>query len=171
MWDRSVFTQYSYYHDFFCLWPASRICDCHSHVWVRYINTTKITVWCMSLIWIHMTYFSVCTICISEHYRDVFTYIPTPGQKVSAILWNITITVLLKSQVRRVIFYLMYDIFTSQNTETQYIVIIMSYRARVSELQVVSRYYPIFSSFYTVSSYFLVNSTTYQKVSAISWKY
>ena len=44
LWDCSVFTQYSYYCDLFCLGPASHICDCHFHMWVRYIDTTKITV-------------------------------------------------------------------------------------------------------------------------------
>ena len=50
VWDRSVFTQYSYYCDFSCSGPASRLSDCHCHRWVRYIDTTKITVWCMSLL-------------------------------------------------------------------------------------------------------------------------
>ena len=48
VWDSSVCTQYSYYHDFFCLGPALHHCNHHRHVWVRYIVTTKITVWCMS---------------------------------------------------------------------------------------------------------------------------
>ena len=85
--------QYSYYRDFFCLGPASRLRDRHRHVWVRYIDTTKITVWCMSSILIHTTYFSVYTIWSSELYRAIVSYITTPGQQVSAILWNITITV------------------------------------------------------------------------------
>ena len=47
------------------------------------------------------------------------------------ILWNITITVLLKSQVHCVTYYfvLMHEIFTSQNTETHYTVIIFLYQA------------------------------------------
>ena len=50
-------------------------------------------------------------------------------EQVSAILWNITITVWLKSQVRHVTYYfvLMYEISTPQNIETYYIVIILSY--------------------------------------------
>ena len=48
MWERSVFIQYSCYRDFFCSGPASRLRNCHCHVWVRYIDTTKITVACMS---------------------------------------------------------------------------------------------------------------------------
>ena len=142
VWDRSVFTQYSYYRDFFCSGPASRLHYQHRHGWVRYIDTTEITVWCMSLILIHMTYFSVYTIFNSEHYRKIVSYIPTPSQRVSAIFWNITITLWLKSQVRRVhyYFYLMHEIITSQNTEIHYTVIILSYRARPSEPQVVSRY-------------------------------
>ena len=48
VWYISVFTQYSYYRDFFCLWPASRLHNQHCHVWVRYIHTTNITVACMS---------------------------------------------------------------------------------------------------------------------------
>ena len=46
VWFRSVFTQYSYYCDFFYSGPASRICDSHWHRWVRYIGTTNITAWC-----------------------------------------------------------------------------------------------------------------------------
>ena len=48
MWDCSVFSQYSYYCDFSCLGLASNFCDHCNHGWVRYIDTTKITVWCMS---------------------------------------------------------------------------------------------------------------------------
>ena len=48
VWYCLFFTQYSYYCDFFCSGPAPRLHDCHSHRWVRYIDTTKITVWCMS---------------------------------------------------------------------------------------------------------------------------
>ena len=44
VWENSVFTWYSYYCDFFCLGPAWRLCDCHIHGWVRYIDTTKITI-------------------------------------------------------------------------------------------------------------------------------
>ena len=50
VWDHSVFTQYSYYCDFFCSGPAPRLRDCHSHKWVRYIDTTKIINWCISLL-------------------------------------------------------------------------------------------------------------------------
>ena len=37
--------------------------------------------------------FSVYKILISENYRDILSYSPTPGQQVSMVLWNITITV------------------------------------------------------------------------------
>ena len=59
VWDRSVFTQHSYYREFFCSGPASRIRYCHCHGWVRYIDTTKITVWCMSslLLYIDILWF------------------------------------------------------------------------------------------------------------------
>ena len=59
MVDCSVSNQYSYYCDFFCLGTALRLCDCHRHVWVRYIYTTKITVWCMSslLLYIDIQWF------------------------------------------------------------------------------------------------------------------
>ena len=43
-----VFTPYIYYHEFFCLGPASRIFNSYCHLWVRYIDYTKITVACMS---------------------------------------------------------------------------------------------------------------------------
>ena len=50
MCDRSVLTQYSYYSDFFCSWPALRLRNWNCHGWVRYINNMKTTVWCMSLL-------------------------------------------------------------------------------------------------------------------------
>ena len=99
VWDSSVFTQYSYYRDLFCLGTASCLCDFHHHVWVRYIDTAKIMVWCMSLILIYMTYFSVFTIRISEIYWAIVSDIPTPGQQVSEILWNIPITIWCLCQI------------------------------------------------------------------------
>ena len=80
VWYCSVFTQYSYYCDLLCSGPSSRLCDHRCHVWVRYINTTEITVWCMPSILVHMTYFSFYTIFISEHYREIVSYSPTPIQ-------------------------------------------------------------------------------------------
>ena len=87
VWDRSVLTEYSYYREFYCLWPVSHLRD-----------------------------------------YDIVGYNPPPGQQVSEILWNITTTVWLKSQVHHVTYYLvlMHDIFTPQNTETHYTVIILS---------------------------------------------
>ena len=104
VWDRSVFNQYSYHRVLFCLGPELRLCDRHRHGWVCYINTTKIAVWCMSSILIHMTYFFVYTIFISEHHREIFSYSPAPSQQVCAILWKFTITVWLQSQVHCVTF-------------------------------------------------------------------
>ena len=97
--DHSFFTQYSYYRDFFCLGSASRLRDWHRHVWVRYTNTTKITVWCISSILIYMTYFSVYTIHISEIYWSIVSYSTTTSQQVSAILWNITRTFLFLCEI------------------------------------------------------------------------
>ena len=48
MWYHTVFTQYIYYRDFFFSDSALRLCNCQCHGWVRYINTTKIMVWCVS---------------------------------------------------------------------------------------------------------------------------
>ena len=48
VWDCLVFTEYSYYCEFFFLRPVLRLCNCHCHGWVSYIDTTKITVCCMS---------------------------------------------------------------------------------------------------------------------------
>ena len=131
----SVFNQYIYYHDLFCLGTAQRICNFHRHMWVRYFDTTKNMVWCMSLILTYMTSFSVYTICISEHYRDIVSYSPTPVQQVSVILWNITLTVWSQSQVHCVTYYFvwMHDIFTSNCFWTNYTVIILSYRAHSSD--------------------------------------
>ena len=49
-WDCSFFNQYSYYRDLFCLGTALPIHDRHRHRWLRYIDTTTIMVWCMSLL-------------------------------------------------------------------------------------------------------------------------
>ena len=48
VWYSLVFTPYIYYCDFFCLGPALHICDCACHMWVRFIDNTKIMVVCMS---------------------------------------------------------------------------------------------------------------------------
>ena len=48
VWDRFVFTQYSYYREFFYLGRSFRLHNRHCHVWVRFIDITKITVWFMS---------------------------------------------------------------------------------------------------------------------------
>ena len=49
LWYSLLLTQYSYYRDFFCLGTASRIRNRYRHVWVRFIDDTKITAACMSL--------------------------------------------------------------------------------------------------------------------------
>ena len=56
VWDRSVFTQHSYYREFFCSGPASRIRYCHCHGWVRYIDTTEITV--LIFVWYRLVFTS-----------------------------------------------------------------------------------------------------------------
>ena len=48
--DYLVFTQYSYYHELFFSGTALHIRNCCRHVLVQYIDTTKITVACMSLL-------------------------------------------------------------------------------------------------------------------------
>ena len=117
-----------------------------------------------------MIYFSFYTICISEHYRKFGGYIPTLIQQVSVILKKNTITVEFQSQVHRITnyFVFMLEIFYHKDTKTHYLVIILLYQARGSEPQVVLRDYLIVSVSYTISSSFRKNSTTYQKVSAIS---
>ena len=82
-----------------------------------------------------------------------------------------TITVEFQSQVHRITnyFVFMLEIFYHKDTKTHYLVIILLYQARGSEPQVVLRDYLIVSVSYTISSSFRENSTTYQKVSAISW--
>ena len=69
------------------------------------------------------------------------------------------------------LFFLLHENFTSQNTGTHYTFIILLHWAGSSEPQAVLRFSPIVSAFRTVPSYFRVNSTKYQKVSAIYWKY
>ena len=54
VWNRLVLTQYSYYRDFYCLWPSSPLHDC-----------------------------------------TIVGYSPPTGQQLSAILWNINLTVWL----------------------------------------------------------------------------
>ena len=76
----------------------------------------NITIWFMSSILIHMTYFCFYTICISEHYRAIFGYIPTPDQQISSILCNITITVGFQSQIDCVTYYF---VFMLENVTSQ----------------------------------------------------
>ena len=64
VWYRSVFTQYSYYRDFFCLGTALRLHDCHPHGWVHYIDTAIITV--LRFVW-------YCSVFNQySYYRDFF---------------------------------------------------------------------------------------------------
>ena len=49
MLECSVYNQYRYYCDLFCFGPASRFYYCHFHMWVRYIDTTKIMV--LKFVW------------------------------------------------------------------------------------------------------------------------
>ena len=60
VWYRLVFIQYSYYRDFVCSWPESRLLYRHRHVWVCYIHTTKITVACMSLLLLSIDLRRIC---------------------------------------------------------------------------------------------------------------
>ena len=64
VWYIFVFTQYSYYRDFFCSGPASRLCGRHCHGWVRYIYTTKIMV--LMLMWYRLFFTTY------SYYRDLF---------------------------------------------------------------------------------------------------
>ena len=48
MWDYSVFTQCSYYCEWFCLESNLCLCGCRCYEWVRYVDTKQITAWCMS---------------------------------------------------------------------------------------------------------------------------
>ena len=137
----SIFFRYYWIHLLpwlLFLGPASRLRDRHSHMWLRYIDITIIMVWCMSSILIRTTYFYFYTICNSEHYRVIVGYSPTPGQQVGAIWWNITITIGFISHIFRVTYYFVFmlESFTSQKYRKQYLVIILSYRARASEPQV-----------------------------------
>ena len=71
MWDCSVFTQYSYYRDFFCSGPESRFRGHHCHEWVRYIDTTIITV--LRFVW-------DCSVFIQySYYCDFFCLGPSLG--------------------------------------------------------------------------------------------
>ena len=64
VWYLFVFTQYSYYREFFCLGPASRLHERDCHRWVRYTDTTKITV--LMFVW-------YCLVFIQySYYRDFF---------------------------------------------------------------------------------------------------
>ena len=54
VWYIFVFTQYGYYSDFFCLGPASHLSERHCHRWVRYIDTTKITV--LMFVWYYLVF-------------------------------------------------------------------------------------------------------------------
>ena len=60
VWYCLVFVQWSYYCDFVCFSPASRLCNIHRHVWVRYIHTTTITVAGMSLLLLSIELRQIC---------------------------------------------------------------------------------------------------------------
>ena len=64
MWYLFVFNQYSYFRDFFCSGPASRLRELHHHGWVHYMDTTKITT--LRFVWDR----SVFTQC--SYYCDFF---------------------------------------------------------------------------------------------------
>ena len=75
------------------------------------------------------------TICISEQYRSIVGFSPTPGQQLVTILCYFTITVGFQSHIYHVTYYFVFMLekFTSQNTETHYLVIISSYREQYYE--------------------------------------
>ena len=75
LWYCLVLAQYSYYRDFFCLGPASRLSTCHCHMWLQYIDTTIITVACMSLL---LLYIGIQRFC----YSTMFYYKLTNGKLV-----------------------------------------------------------------------------------------
>ena len=64
VWYLFVFTQYSYYRDFFCLGPASRLRECHRPGWVHYIDTTIMTV--LMFLWYRLVFTQY------GYYRDFF---------------------------------------------------------------------------------------------------
>ena len=75
MWDCLVFTQYSYYSDFFCSGKVSRLRNRHSHVWVLYIDTMRITVWWISLLLLSIDLWWFC-------YFIMFYFKPINGAMV-----------------------------------------------------------------------------------------
>ena len=54
VWYLFESTQYSYYLDLFFLVTASRLRECHCHGWVRYIDTTMITV--LMFVWYRLVF-------------------------------------------------------------------------------------------------------------------
>ena len=62
------FNQYSYYYYLFSLGPEYRLWHCYCHMGVRCLETTNTTVYCMSELLIHMSYFSFIII-LSFHSR------------------------------------------------------------------------------------------------------
>ena len=54
------FIQFSYYRELFCSAPASRICNHRRHMWVCYIDTTKITVAYMSSLLLSIDLLQLC---------------------------------------------------------------------------------------------------------------
>ena len=68
MWYIFVFTYYSYYLEFFCLGTESCLLESHCHGWVRYIDTTKITV--LRFVWDCLVFTQY------SYYRDFFCLRP-----------------------------------------------------------------------------------------------
>ena len=64
VWYIFVFTQYGYHCDFFFWGPASCLRERHCHGWVRYIDTTKITV--LRFVWYRLFFTQY------SYYREFF---------------------------------------------------------------------------------------------------
>ena len=59
-WYHLVFTQYSYYRDFFCFGSAWPLCNRHLDVWGRNIEYSKFTVACMSYLLLYIDLLRYC---------------------------------------------------------------------------------------------------------------
>ena len=108
MWYRSVFTLFIYYCDLFCSGTASCIRYLHRYGWVRYIDTTKITVlrfvWDSSVSYYHDFFCSGPALRLRNRHRHVWVrYIDTTTTTVACML-----LLLLSIDLRRLCYFIMF---------------------------------------------------------------
>ena len=136
----------------FCLSRRKHIQDKTRWMFIIVPHCVKCFVWYWSVFNQYSYYFHFFCLCPASHLIHCHSHMWVRNFDTTTIMvWLMTLILIHMSYF--------------------YFYIFLSYRARSSEPQVVSRHFPIVIAFYIVSSYLQVNNTTYQRVSAWYWKY